>query len=79
MRGKNKKRNSISCVKLFSKQQMNEWMNDRPTDRLTDRPTDQMNEWITDWLTDWLNFIQVSEYLAIKLKGDTKDDIQNEK
>ena len=64
MRGKDKKRNSISCVKLFSKQQMNEWMNDRPTDR--------MNEWMTDWLTDWLNFIQVSEYLD-------KDDIQNGK
>ena len=51
MRGKNKKRNSISCVKLFSKQQMNEWMNDRPTDRPN------------EWMTDWLNFIQVSEYL----------------
>ena len=43
--------NSISCVKLFSKQQMNEWMNDRPTDRPN------------EWMTDWLNFIQVSEYL----------------
>ena len=68
MRGKNKKRNSISCVKLFSKQQMNEWMNEWPTDRLTE----WMNEWMNDWLTDWLNFIQVSEYLD-------KDDIQNGK
>ena len=38
-----------------------------------------MNEWMNERTNEWMNFIQVSEYLAIKLKGDTKDDIQNEK
>ena len=28
---------------------------------------------------EWMTFIQESEYLAIKLEGDTKDDIQNGK
>ena len=28
MSRKNEKRNYVSCVKLFSKQQMNEWMNE---------------------------------------------------
>ena len=46
---------------------MNEWMNEWLTD------------WMNEWMNEWMNFIQVSEYLAIKLKGDTKDDIQNEK
>ena len=30
-------------------------------------------------MSECMNFIQVSEYLAIKLKGNTKDDIQNGK
>ena len=34
-----------------------------------------MNERMSEWMNEWTLF----KYLAIKLKGDTKDDIQNGK